>query len=211
MTDRFLASWRRRARAALALAGSLAAAGALAAAPGDVRDTSFTLPDGERVLELAIDVPASARDAWNAFATTDGFRAWAAPVTRVDMRVGGEVETSYDPAAAIGAPTNIRNAILALVPERMFLMRNVQAPPKTPFDAPTFQKLVTVIVFTPLTPTTTRVTVQNPGFRDGPAYDGVYKFFQAGNAWTLMQLKERFETGPVDWAKKLAPAAAAPK
>lgn len=186
-------------RIVAALAACAALQHAAAAAPEDVRDTSFTAPSGERVLELAIDVPAPVRDVWNAFATSAGFASWAAPVASVDLRDGGMIESSYDRAAAIGAPGNIRNAVVLTVPERLIVMRNVQAPPKTTFDVPTFQKLHTFVILAPLGPSATRVTLQNPGYRDGPAYDGVYAAFKGGNAWTLMKLKDRFVTGPVDW------------
>ncbi|MFO1413594.1 MAG: SRPBCC domain-containing protein [Burkholderiales bacterium] len=182
------------ALAALALVNAAAAA-----TEADVRDTSYTAPDGTRVLELSVDIPAPVGDVWKAFATSDGFASWAAPVASVDMRDGGMIESSYDRKAQIGAPGNIRNAIVLVVPERLIVMRNVQAPPKTSFDVPTFQKLNTVIGFAPLGPKATRVTLQNPGYGSGPLYDGVYAAFKGGNTWTFMKLKERFETGPVDW------------
>jgi len=195
-------------RGGAALVAILAVASVRAAQPEDVRDTSYVAPNGERVLELAIDVPAPVRDVWNAFATSAGFASWAAPVAHVDLRDGGMIESSYDRAAQIGAPGNIRNAIVLVVPERLIVMRNVQAPPKTSFDVPTFQKLHTFVTLTPTGPAATRVTLQNPGYRDGPSYDGVYAAFKGGNTWTLMKLRERFETGPVDW-NAAAPAASA--
>jgi hypothetical protein len=35
--------------------------------------------------------------------------------------------------------------------------------------------------------------VAQPGFGKGSAYDGVYKFFAAGNRWSLEQLKKTLE------------------
>jgi hypothetical protein len=35
----------------------------------------------------------------------------------------------------------------------------------------------------------------------------VYRHFAWGNAWTLEQLKARFDVGPVDWKKKAEEAA----
>ena len=75
----------------------------------------------------------------------------------------------------------------------MLAIRNVQAPPNTPFDAATFQKVHTVTLFEPLAPTRTRVTVTQPGFGSGAAYERVYKFFAAGNRWSLEQLKKALE------------------
>lgn len=190
---------KRCARGMAAVAAWVTVQSALAATPEDVRDTSYRTPGGERVLELAIDVPAAVRDVWNAFATSAGFASWAAPVAHVDLRDGGMIESSYDRAAKIGAPGNIRNAVVLVVPERLLVMRNVQAPTKTNFDVPTFQKLHTFVLLAPTGPNATRVTLQNPGYGDGPSYDGVYAAFKGGNTWTLMKLRERFETGPVDW------------
>ncbi len=183
----------------------LPVAPARAALPEGVTETSYVLPGGERVLELSADVPAGVQDVWDAWATSEGFRAWAAPFANVDLRVGGAVESSYDPKAKPGDPNNIRNEIVAMVPLRMFLIRNVQAPGKVPFDAATFQKTQTAILLSPLDDKHTRVTVTNAGYLAGAPWDGVYAFFREGNAWSLQQLRSRFEKGPTDWAKVMAP------
>ncbi|MGZ8255683.1 MAG: SRPBCC family protein [Burkholderiaceae bacterium] len=192
---------------ACCLAGALAcAASALAASA--VVDGSHVESNGTRTMELSIDVPASASDVWAALTTAEGWRGWAAPVAHVDFRLGGVIETSYNPAAPAGAPGNIRNEILAFVPQRMFAIRNIQAPPGTTFDVPTFQSLHTVILVEPVTPARTRVSFIQPGYRAGEPWDTVYKHFAWGNAWTLEQLKTRFEEGPIDWRKRAEQAAA---
>lgn len=157
-----------------------------------------------------LEVPAPSAEVWAAMTTSEGWRSWAAPVAQVDFRLGGIIETSYNPAAAPGTPGNIRNEIVAFVPQRMFAVRNVQAPPKTGFDVPAFQSLHTVILIEPLAPARTRVDVIQPGYRGGEPWETVYQHFARGNAWTLEQLKTRFEQGPIDW-KKLAEGAAAKK
>jgi uncharacterized protein YndB with AHSA1/START domain len=182
-------------------------------AEADVVDSSFRLPGGERVLELSVVVSAPLEEAWRMYTTADGFRTWAAPFAKIDLRVGGEYETSYNSAAAAGAPANIRNEIVALIPLRLVVIRNVQAPPDTPFDAPTFQATQTAVHFHAIDQRLTRVTLQNAVYLDGAKYDGVYKFFLAGNRWTLAKFRERFERGPVEWGKPepLQPAAAEPR
>ena len=184
---------------------------AAAALPPGVTESSFALPGGERVLELSTDVPADVGEVWDAWATREGFQSWAVPFALVDFRAGGMVESSYDPSARAGDRSNIRNEVVAVVPRRLFLQRNVQAPEKTPFDAATFQKTLTAVTLTPLGEKSTRVTVSNSGYLEGATWDGVYQFFRAGNAWSLQQLRQRFEKGPVDWAKALAPAEAGKK
>jgi uncharacterized protein YndB with AHSA1/START domain len=193
-------------RAFLVAAGLACAAPALATTA--VVDGSRTEADGTRTMELSIEVPATAAEVWTALTTTDGWRGWAAPVAHVDFRLGGIIETSYNPAAVAGAPGNIRNEILAYVPQRMFAIRNVQAPPKTAFDVPTFQSLHTVILVDPVAPARTRVSFVQPGYRTGEPWDTVYKHFAWGNGWTLEQLKTRFVEGPIDWKKRAEQAAA---
>jgi len=184
---------------------------ARAALPEGVTETSYSTTDGERVLELSCEVPAGVQEVWNAWVSAEGFRSWAAPFAHVDLRVGGAIESSYDPKGKAGDPGNIRNEFVALVPLRLFVIRNTQAPAQVPFDAPSFQKTVTAVLLTPLGDSKTRVTVTNSGYRAGPEWDTTYAFFQQGNAWTLSQLRKRFETGPTDWAKVFAPQTAPKK
>jgi uncharacterized protein YndB with AHSA1/START domain len=179
--------------AVLALGASSAWAQA-APAPSPVADTSFRTSAGERVLELGVDVPAPLDVVWRAFTTAEGFQAWAVKLARVDLRVGGEYETSYDPKAVLGAPGNIRNRIEALVPMRLVVIRNVQAPPGAPFDVPTFQTLQTAVHFVATGERQTRVTLQTAGFRDGEKFDSVYRHFLMGNRWTLAQLRKHLES-----------------
>ncbi|MEO8753825.1 MAG: SRPBCC domain-containing protein [Casimicrobiaceae bacterium] len=180
------------------LAGIAFAAAVFAqtAKPADVQDQSFLAADGTKVLQQSIVVPAGTAEVWNAFTTSEGFASWAAPVAAVDFRLGGSIESAYDPQGKIGAPGNIRNEIVAFVPQRMLAIRNTQAPPSTAFDTPTFQQLHTVIFLEPVTAATTLVTIVQPGFGKGEKYDGVYAFFARGNAWSLQQLAKRFAEGP---------------
>ncbi len=167
---------------------------------GAVVDTSYSLSGGEKVMELSIVIPAPLAETWNMFTTSEGYASWAAPFAVIDLRVGGQFETSYSPEAKPGARGNIKNKIIALVPLRLIVIQNVQAPLKTAFDVPTFQQLQTAILFTAVSERETRVTLQNPGYLSGEKFDTVYKFFQAGNGWTLMKFRERFEKGPTAWA-----------
>jgi hypothetical protein len=75
----------------------------------------------------------------------------------------------------------------------MLAFRNVQAPPGLPFDASAFQSLHTVALFEPIDTGRTRLTLVQPGYRTGAAYDGVYRFFAAGNRYSLQQLKTALE------------------
>jgi uncharacterized protein YndB with AHSA1/START domain len=155
--------------------------------PAHVEDRSYSV-GGERVLQLVATIPAPPRDVWRLLTTSEGFVKWGAPKARVDLRVGGAIESSYDPAAEFGAPTNIRNEIVAIVPERVFVIRNVQAPPGAPFDVPTFQETQTAMLLEPVDGGT-RFTLLNAGYREGERYDRTYRHFRLGNAMVLEALR----------------------
>ena len=115
----------------LALAASLALAGAAAAEPSktaDVTDTSFATADGARTLQQSVIIDAPAAALWKAFADTQEFKRWNAPVAAVDLRVGGVQEASYDPKRALGDPDNIKNRIVTFLPGRLIVFQNIQAP-----------------------------------------------------------------------------------
>jgi len=159
-------------------------------------------------MELSVVVPAPIAEVWKMYVTEQGFSSWAAPFAKIDLRVGGFFETSYKIDSIAGEPNNIKNQIVSFVPERLIVIRNTQAPPNTPFDVPTFQQLHTALSFVAVGAKETRVTLQNAGYRDGEKFDGVYKFFKAGNNWTLDQFRNRFLSGPTAWDRPAgAPAA----
>jgi uncharacterized protein YndB with AHSA1/START domain len=170
--------------------------------PG-VSNTSFTEPGGDRAIQLATDVPAAVHDVYAAFTTTEGFSSWAVPVTQVELRVGGIIESSYDAHAKIGDRDNIRNEIVAYVPDRLLVIRNVQAPSTLP-HADLFQRTVTVIEFAALDRGHTRVTLTNSGYGGGEGFAQLYRNFEWGDAYSLAALRKRFERGPVDWAAQAA-------
>jgi uncharacterized protein YndB with AHSA1/START domain len=182
---------------------SLSARGAVAGFP-DIVDSSFVEANGDRTLQLAVVVPASAKDAFAAFATTEGWKTWAVPFAVGDARVGAVMETAYRLDAKAGDRTNIKNEFIARLPGRLLVFRNVQAPPDFR-HADLFAKVVSIVEFEPLGPASTRVVMSGVGYGAGPGYDELYRMFLGGNAWSLTKLKQRFETGPVDWKAQLAP------
>ncbi|MDQ0466558.1 uncharacterized protein YndB with AHSA1/START domain [Caulobacter ginsengisoli] len=187
--------------AALALLGA-----GPAAAEGSWRDfagvsnTAYVEPNGDRAIQLSIDVPAPPQAVFDAFATAEGFKSWAVPFAQIDLRVGGMIESSYNPAAKPGDRDNIKNQILAYLPGRLLVIRNVQAPTDFP-DPELFAKTVTIIALAPLDDGATRVTITHAGYGPGEGFDRLYKMFEWGDAYSLTGLRQRFVSGPKDWSK----------
>lgn len=163
-----------------------------------VENSSFVEPDGSRVLQLSILAPASPDKVWEAISTEAGWKSWASPTAFVDFRIGGAIETSYTAGKAKGDPGNIVNRIEAYVPGRMLAIRNTQAPKGFP-AAEAFGRTVTILELTPAGEGQTRVTLSNVGYGQGADFDTVYRHFEWGDAYTLAELRKRFEAGPADW------------
>lgn len=167
--------------------------------PG-VSNTSYVDAAGEKALQLSMDIPASPHTVFEAFATSDGFRSWAVAMARIDLRTGGEIEASYNPAAKPGDRDNIRNQIVTFIPDRLIVLKNVQAPTGFP-GVEVFQKTATVIEFEPLSGGHARVRITNTGYGTNAEAQTVFDNFEWANAYTLAELKKRFETGTIDRAK----------
>ncbi|SMF63027.1 Uncharacterized conserved protein YndB, AHSA1/START domain [Allosphingosinicella indica] len=153
----------------------------------------------ERRHETVVVIPAAAPVVWDALTTAEGWKRMGVGMARVDFRVGGTIETSYDAKAKPGDPDNITSVVVAYLPGRMMALRNTKAPPNFPY-AKEFATTVTVFEIAPVDASSTRVTATGVGYREGPAYDWLIKMFSEGNRWSLDQLAKSLAASakPVD-------------
>ena len=178
-----------------AAAASLALATPILAAEvknPDVVDTSFTTPDGARDLQQSVIIDAPVAVLWKSFTDPAEFKRWNSPVSAIDMRVGGSLEASYNPKAAIGDPNNIKHRVITFLPQKLIVFQNIQAPHELP-GAEAFQRTVIIVQFEPLGPARTRVTLSCTGWANDPASDRLYRFFEADNAEELETWKHVYE------------------
>jgi uncharacterized protein YndB with AHSA1/START domain len=175
-----------------------------AADPVKIEDTSFRDADGHRVQQLNVIIDAPVKDVWNAFVTDAGFERWAVPVAHITLGNGGMMESSYSLSSKIGDPDNIRNEIVAYLPERLLVIHNVHVPMGAPFDPVLIGNIRTIMQFEDLGDGRTRVTESGVGYGEGPGYDSMYAHFRSGNAEEFTSLAQSFHTGPVDWKAEAA-------
>ncbi len=182
----------------------LLASGAAAAQTGVV-ECRRNFPDHTYMLCHEAIIPAPVAEVWAAWSTTQGLSAWVAPLAAIDLRPGGLWESSYAPGARLGDPANIQNRVLAYAPERMLAIQIARTPPGFP-EADLARRLWTIIDLEPLDSQSTRVRVSMLGYGQGAGFQTLAGHFNAGNAYTLQKLQERFTQGPVDWSRVRAPA-----
>lgn len=165
----------------------------------EVVSCSRVEPSGERTLCFEVVIQAEPASIWLLWSSPEHLRSWLAPVASVDLRPGGLMEASYDPRATLGQEGNIVNRIIAVAPQRSFVMQVARPPPGFP-HADEVRELATLIELESVGQRSTLVRVSMFAFREGQAFDELYGFFSRGNAWTLQKLSQRVTAGPVDWA-----------
>jgi uncharacterized protein YndB with AHSA1/START domain len=165
----------RRLAFAAVLAGGLLCNGARASAP--------------QVTEGFVNAPVA--EVWRLFTTSEGYLATGVAKAEVDLRIGGEIRTHYDPKGTLGDAESIVNEILAYDPERMLAIRVKKAPASLPYRE-ALQGTWTVIYFAPAGENMTQVRIVGLGYGDSAESQALRKFFEQGNRQTLDHIGKRY-------------------
>jgi uncharacterized protein YndB with AHSA1/START domain len=184
---------------ALAIAAAFTLAAGAAWADGSkadlaaVRDTSSLDQSGARVLQDTVVIRAPPAAIWKALTDQATYRAWVAPGSFIDFRVGGRVDVAFNPRAKAGDPPDLSQEIIAYAPGRMIAFRNL----KTPLvpGAPAYSKLAIVMLLTPVAGGDTEVSLSQVGYGAGADFDALYGFFKGHNPEYLADLKAYCERG----------------
>jgi uncharacterized protein YndB with AHSA1/START domain len=160
-------------------------------------------PDGSHVLAHEVVVDAPAADVWTAISTAEGWKTWAVPVAWGSAADADLLETSYTPSAQPGDRSTIQQRFLARIPGRLLAFRTERAPQGFP-DFDTYRLVTSVFELEPLGESRTRVRLTGSGYADTEAGRRLLGFFREGNRVSLDRLRQRFVTGPLDWAAVLS-------
>lgn len=187
---------RRTILLAFAIVAAPAAAQPTPVAVSEQRD-----PAGTLILSHEVVIPAPPDAVWAAISTPEGWRTWAAPVARPVEGAPDLIETSYTPTARPNDRTTIHQQVLARIPGRLLVFRTVKAPEGFPHFG-TYREVVSIFELTP-EGGVTRVRLTGTNYADTDPGRQLLGFFRAGNRVSLEQLRERFASGPIDWAGRL--------
>lgn len=146
----------------------------------------------EKLLRFEVIVPASIDEVWDAFTTHGGAATWLWSDVRIDLRPGGDWLVLFP--KSVGGGT-----IVSYIPKRELVVSAL-----APEQFPTVRRERTTATFgfEAVSPASTKVTLVQTGWKSGKEWDDAYEYLATGNAQLLATLKQRFETGPIDWRSR---------
>ena len=154
---------------------------------------------GDRLLRAEVEVAAPIDSVWAAWTTDAGVRSFFAPGSRIEPKVDGAYEIWFMPEAPAGQRGGDDLRVLAFEPNRR-LAFTWNAPPSLPYARA--QRTMVVVELEPAGDRRTRVRLTHLGWGEGKEWDATFDYFaKAWSVQVLPFLKDRFEHGPVDWAK----------
>lgn len=158
---------------------------ALALLSGSSRAQDDTRLVHEGVVSAPVD------QVWAAFTTREGLESWMVAHARIELKIGGKMQTQYNPQGAIDDAKAIENTILSYEPMRMLSFRVTKAPDTFPFPN-AIKNMWTVVYFIPEGDRATRIREVCLGFGHDDESKKMREFFDRGNAITLQNLQKHF-------------------
>ena len=155
----------------------------------------------ERAIEKEIVVAAPIDAVWEAWTSKAGIESFFAPEAEVEPKVGGAFHIHMDPLAQPGMKGADDMRFLALQRPTM-LTFDWNAPPSLP-EART-QRTFVIVRLADVDGRTTRVTLHHTGWGSGGEWDKTFAYFDRAWGVVLGNLKQRFDSGPHDWADWMA-------
>ena len=144
------------------------------------------------VNEATLNAPIDA--VWRVWSSSEGYKALGPALAEVDLRIGGLIRSRYSAAGKLGDDETIVNRILAYEPRRMIAIRIEKPPRSFPFKE-AWKKTWTVVTLTDLGNQRTFIRAASMGYGTDEESVAMRKFFEAGNATTLKNLQQYFDSG----------------
>ena len=166
-----------------------------------VKDVSSILPSGEKILRCEAIIPTSRAELWHLLTTTEGLTSFAFPVGKIELKIGGDWESTYNVNGKLGDPNNIHNEIISYLPNEMLSIRISRCPPGFP-SPKVAEHIWDVMTLESVDSMHTKVTEAMCGWQNTPDDEKVYKLFDWGNRYTMEKLYERVVQGPTKWKKE---------
>jgi uncharacterized protein YndB with AHSA1/START domain len=148
----------------------------------------ISMAPSERAVRVEATWSQSPEITWKYFATEDGLRCWAAPVVRLDLRIGGSLQSNHGKKAVIGDPGTISLGIVNYVENEIMTYRvklNDEFSAQLRSEDGNLQE---IIQLQRLRNGGTRLVSTMVGWGKGAEWDKAAAFFAKGNEWSYQQL-----------------------
>ncbi len=121
-------------------------------------------------------------------ATENGLRCWAAPLVRLDLRIGGSLQSNYNKNATIGDPGTISLGIVNYVENEIMTYRvrlNDEFSAQLRSEDGNLQEIIQLLR---LRNGGTRLVSTMVGWGKGAEWDKAVAFFAKGNEFSYKEL-----------------------
>ncbi len=152
-----------------------------------------TLANGDLYVAQEMVINAPVEKVWAAYTTSEGWKAWVAPVAKVDLRVGGKIKTNYRKNGSVDDDDANTLHVVNYVPHRLLTLQAEVAKDFPDVLIEQEKSLYNVVTFEPLGKNKTKVVSYGVGYRETPELLALLKFFVPANEKLHAKLIEYVE------------------
>lgn len=159
----------------------------------------FVKDPSDKILRKEVIVPASLKEVWDAWTTTEGAKTFFSSEAKVELEVGGPYEIYFLLENPYGLKGSEDCKVLSFLPMGMFSF-DWSAPPE--FGDLRNRRTQVILQFEEIGPGKVKVRFSQYGWGKGEDWDRLYDYFDKAWSYVLNNLKKRFTEGPIDWSTK---------
>ena len=155
----------------------------------------------QRVIYHEVIVNAGVEEVYNTWTTKEGLQSFFAPECEIELRLFGPYHIHFSPENPVGAKGAEDEIVISF--EKNKMLSFTWGFPPSLMDLRKNQKTIVTLRFKEVGNNKTKVVFKQSGWGDGEDWNKGYEYFE--KAWkeiVFPRFIERFEKGPVDWAKK---------
>ncbi len=146
----------------------------------------------DKILKKEITIPASLKQVWDAWTTTEGVKSFFSPAAKIELAIGGAYEIYFVLENPHGSKGSEDCRVLSFLPREMFSFE-WNAPPE--FGELRGQHTRVILQFQELESGKVKVILSQLGWGKGEDWGRLYDYFDKAWDYVLNNLKKRFIPG----------------
>lgn len=151
--------------------------------------------NGELFVVQEVLINAPLEKVWDAYTTSEGWKAWIAPVADVDLKMGGTIKTNYRPDGKITDEDANTLHIINYCPNSMITLQAEVSKNWPEILKEQEKQLFNVITFENIGDGKTKIISYGTGYKDTPEFRKLMEFFIPANESTFEKLIAFLEKG----------------